>query len=369
VGSAVGVFTCLHYTPLRGGEAVNLSLFVEPDLLYEGKLMENSVPLAGSGLLKQKIATLHHPEGIDPDQMCFDEARVHALILAYQRDGDPETWQAIVMGCLPLIDSLIRKHRFQIYEDLEALRNECVIKLFKAIRHYNPERGRAFSCLTVAFTRFLFSYVATIRTRTRRFSLVPEEILTEYASPGQGRTELPEELKNKIKMIQTRFKAKSEKEALRFLINYFLLEGFSQPRKLVLDALGVQFNLSLEKAGTLYNYALVSLRSVLHEYYTPVYSPGEMVRLCRRSTLLAEIHQITGEKCFARLMDVFAGLTVSFPSKSALLKMHKSQEFLNGLDEEAFSPGPLSASAEEQLLSALVEGDHIETPLYASEGT
>src|SRR6516162_765998 len=145
--------------------------------------MEHPVSLAGSGssLTGQKIPTKHHPEGIDPQAMCFNEARVHELILAYQRDPDPETWQAIVMGCLPLIDSLIRKHRFQIYEDLEALRNECVIKLFKAIRHYNPERGRAFSCLTVAFTRFLFSYVATIRTRTRRFSLVPEEILTEYA--------------------------------------------------------------------------------------------------------------------------------------------------------------------------------------------
>jgi hypothetical protein len=38
------------------------------------------------------------------------------------------------MGCLPLIDSLIRKFNFQLYEDAEVLRNECIIKLFKAIR-------------------------------------------------------------------------------------------------------------------------------------------------------------------------------------------------------------------------------------------
>jgi len=325
--------------------------------------MENSVPA------REKIPTRHHPKGIDPDQMFFQETEVHDLILSYQRDGDPETWQAIVMGCLPLIDSLIRKHSFQLYEDQDALRNECVIKLFKAIPHYNPERGRAFSCLTVAITRFLFSYVAMVRTRAKRYSLVPEEVLAEYESAGPGRTELPEELKTKIQTIRPRFKDKEERSALKFLINYFLLEGFSQPRKLVLDTLGRQFNLSLEKAGTLYDYALVSLRSVLHEYYTPAYSAQEMVRLCRRSTLLAEIHQIAGEKCFAKLMDVFAGLTVTFPSKSALEKMRKSQEFLNRLDEEAFSPGPLSASSEQQLLSALIEGDHVEAPLYASEGT
>jgi hypothetical protein len=333
--------------------------------------MENSVPLAGSGLIKQKIPTLHHPEGIDPDQMFFDEARVHALILAYQRDPDPETWQAIVMGCLPLMDSLIRKHHFQLYEDFEALRNECVIKLFKAIRHYNPDRGRAFSCLTVAITRFLFSYVTTVRTRIKRFSLVPEEVLAEYESAGSSRTELPEELKTKIQTIRTRFKDKEERAALKFLVNYFLLEGFSQPRKLVLDALGRQFGLSLEKAEALYDYALVSLRSVLHEYYTPVYSPEEMLRLCRRSSVLAEIHGIVGEKGFAKLMDVFAGLTVTFPSKAALEKLRKSREFLNGLRDEkqAFSPGPLSESSEHQLLSALIEGHHTEGPLYASEET
>jgi hypothetical protein len=248
-------------------------------------LIENSVPVG------QKIPTRHHPEGIDPDQMFFCETQVHDLILAYQRDGDPETWQAIVMGCLPLIDSLIRKHHFQIYEEVAALRNECILKLFKAIRHYNPDRGRAFSCLTVAITRFLFSYVAMVRTRTRRFSLVPDEILAEYESPGSGRSDLPKELKNKIQAIRTRFKGQEEREALKFLINYFLLEGFSQPRKLVLDALRQQFNLSLEKAGTLYDYAVVSLRSVLHEYYTPVYSPQhaqKTPRLGRRKFCSAE---------------------------------------------------------------------------------
>jgi DNA-directed RNA polymerase specialized sigma subunit len=102
--------------------------------------MKDSVPPG------QKIPTRHHPEGIDPEQMFFQETRVHNLILSYQRGGDPETWQAIVLACLPLIDSLVWKHHFQIYEDPEALRNECVVKLSKAIRHYNPERGRAFSC-------------------------------------------------------------------------------------------------------------------------------------------------------------------------------------------------------------------------------
>jgi hypothetical protein len=201
--------------------------------------------------------------------------------------------------------------------------------------------------------------------------LVEDEILEQYEGNGQARTELPEELKAKIQTVRTRFKSESERGALKLLINYFLLEGFSQPRKFVPDTLRRQFGFSIEKAGALYDYALVSLRSVLHEYYTPVYSPEEMLRFCYRWTVLPEFHRIVGEKCFAELMDVFAGITVTFPSKSALEKMRKSQEFLNGLSDEtrAFSPSSLGASAEDQLLSAVLEGHHTEVRLYASQET
>jgi hypothetical protein len=330
--------------------------------------MEDSVSLtdSGSGPLRQKIPTRHHPEGIDPDQMFFQESRVHELILSYQRNGDPQTWQAIVMECLPLIDSLIRKHHFQLYEDLDALRNECVIKLFKAIRYYDPERGRAFSCLTVAITRFLFSYVATVRTRARRFSLVPDEVLAEYESAGQSRTELPEELKNKIQRIQTRFKTGTERAVLKFLINYFLLEGFSQPRKLVLDTIRRQFGLPIEKAGALYDYGLVCLRSVLHQYYTPLFSGEEILRLCQHSSVLPQICAIVGEHSFSKLMDVCAGISITFPSKAALERLRKAQRFLIDLGNEqsAFTPGPLEPGSEQALLGAVLEGHHTEVPLY-----
>jgi hypothetical protein len=76
---------------------------------------------------------------------------------------------------------------FPDLREQDALRNECIVKLFKAIRHYNPERGRAFSVLTVALGHFLFSYVATVRTRGRRISFVADEILEQYEGPGQGR--------------------------------------------------------------------------------------------------------------------------------------------------------------------------------------
>jgi hypothetical protein len=107
------------------------------------------------------------------------------------------------------------------------------------------------------------------------------------------------------------------------------MEGW-QSGLMPLEPIRQQFGFPLEKADALYDYALVSLRSVLHEYYTPVYSTQEMLRLCYRSTVLPEFHRAVGEKCFGRMMDVFAGITVTFPSKSALENIRKSREFLTG---------------------------------------
>jgi hypothetical protein len=95
--------------------------------------MESSVPGG------QKIPTLHHPEGIESDRIFFHEAQVRDLILEYQRSSSPETWQAIVMACLPLIESLIRHHNFQLYEDKDALKNECIIKLLKRSAGSHPD--------------------------------------------------------------------------------------------------------------------------------------------------------------------------------------------------------------------------------------
>jgi hypothetical protein len=259
--------------------------------------MENSVPVV------QKIPTLHHPEGIEPGRIFFHEEQVRNLILDYQREPSPETWQAIVMACLPLIESLIRSHNFHLYEDKDALKNECIIKLFKAIQHYDPARGRAFSVLSVAITRFLFSYVAMIRTRSRRLALVGDEILERYEGAGHGRTELPEELAERA------------------------------PR-------------------------------ILHACF---FDPGNVAALLSVNGFTRALPG-SRRRCFARLMDVFAGLTVTFPSKSAFAKMRRNEAFLNGLSDAqaAFSAGPLSARSEHQLLGAVLEGHHTEVPLYAS---
>ena len=52
-------------------------------------LMESSVPFAGRGssFVRKKIPTLHHPEGTDPEAMFFQEARIHELIVSYQRQA------------------------------------------------------------------------------------------------------------------------------------------------------------------------------------------------------------------------------------------------------------------------------------------
>ena len=84
------VFSC---TPGFYGSCDGHPFPVRDRRIIPGVVLESSVP-AG-----QKIPTLHHPEGINPDQMFFRETVVRNLILDYQRQANPETWQAIVTRC------------------------------------------------------------------------------------------------------------------------------------------------------------------------------------------------------------------------------------------------------------------------------
>ena len=81
--------------------------------------MENSASVAesDSGQVKQKIP---HPDGID------SEKRVYELILDYQREGNPETRQAIVHACSPLDFKILKKLTLRLKRPWSALCNNFI---------------------------------------------------------------------------------------------------------------------------------------------------------------------------------------------------------------------------------------------------
>lgn len=324
-----------------------------------------------------KVKTLHSPEGISESQLFFNEARVHDLLMEYQRTESIEVWHKIALETMPLIDTIIRHYGFQKYDELDCLRSECVIKLSKLLKKYDPARGRCFTHFSVSFKHFLISYAQKTRNKQKLVSIVDEEILENTEAKTYIPADISEEFKAKVFDIDTRFTEPGQMSGLKFLINYFLLEGFGTSKTKLCHTLVSVYSITQDQAYLLYDYALIKLRSVLYEYYTPKYSDVELLRISRRWSLLPDIAETIGMASFEKLANLFGGITITFPSQKDMARLRTERTIVEAAETDAsyatlHELGAASGANEgnaifDRLGKAALEGHYDTVPLYGEE--
>jgi hypothetical protein len=316
-------------------------------------------------LANGRYKTVHHPEGIEESKIFFNEKEVTALVLSWQQTQETETWQAIVLACLPLIDTVIRTYRFQRYDEMDALRSECVIKLAKMVSSYDPAKGGSFSFFNVGLKRFLLTYACSQQRLAERVTATEEQILENQPGRTDVREGLSEEIQTKIRQIRTRFKTREQRQALKFLINYFLLESFNVPKAAVIQLLRANFQITYGLAQLLYDYALISLRVATLGDYSCRFSSLEMLRLSQRFSVIPEMAELIGLSNLKKLIDIYGGITLTFPTRMDLERLAKERAQLNS------SPGsalPHPATRRDMELQQQIEKEyHLTEPLFAEE--
>src|SRR6201993_2105968 len=257
-----------------------------------------------------RVKTLHHPEGITEEDLFFNEETVFNLVLEYQKTQRVETWKKIVEETIPLIDTIIRNYNFHQYDEIDALRAECTIKLSKVLMKYDPTRGRCLTHFSISFKHFLISYAQKVRNKAKLVTCVEGEILEQTEAKAFIAEEVASEFKEKLYELDTRFLEDDQLNALKYLVNYFLLEGFGTSKTKLCHTLVTTHNLTQDQAYTLYDYALIKMRSVLYDFYTPHYTDVGILRMSRRWSILPELAELIGIENFTKLANIFSGITV-----------------------------------------------------------
>src|ERR1700676_972586 len=101
-------------------------------------------------------------------ELFFNEQVISDFILEYKQNRDILIWKKIVEEAMPLIDTIIRDHNFHQYEEIDALRAECAVKLSKVLLNHDPAQGRCFTHFSVSFKNFLISYVQKVENKAKR---------------------------------------------------------------------------------------------------------------------------------------------------------------------------------------------------------
>jgi hypothetical protein len=267
------------------------------------------------------VKTLHHPEGIDPSDMFFNEERVSSLILQWKKNHDIKLWQEIVKETIPLIDTLILHGSFTEYDQLEALRSECVIKLHKLLDKFDPNRGRAFTIFSISFKNFLLTYSQKVDNKAKVVFNAEDEFLDQVEGSVYIAQDLSEAFKQRVLDIETRFFEKPYADAMRYLVNYFIKEGFDKSKTKLCATLASIYDITPDQAYFLYDYTLIKLRSALFEMTECIFTEVELLRLSKRWTFIPDMVEHIGLQSVIKLCNVWGGINVTFPTRKDIEKL------------------------------------------------
>lgn len=329
---------------------------------------------------EEKVPTLHHPEGVNKSDWFFDEELVSRLTLEFQKTKSVETWHEIVLATLPLIDTIILNYGFQQYDELDSLRSECVIKLRKLLDVFDPTKGRCFSHFSVSFKHYLISFAHKVKNKAKLVTTVEDEILDKVEAAAYIPYEISDEFKKRVQDIETRFSDKDtgQVEAQKYLLNYFLLEGFNSSKTKLCHTLVASYRLTQDQAYLLYDYVLLKMRSVLMDFYNPPYNDIEILRISRRWSLLPDLVEIIGIDAFKKLATLMGGITITFPTQKDLARLRTEKLIMEqgnidpsytnlhkyGTTNSGIGEG---SSCFRRIGEAMLEGKHETRPLYEEE--
>lgn len=278
--------------------------------------------------------TMHHPEGIPEDDIFFHEDVVSKLVLQWRETGDIEVWKQIVNETIPLINTIILDNGFVDYEDINCLRSECVLKLFKLIDKFDPSRGRAFTIFSISILNHLRSFAGKSRSVANRNTFVDENVLENFEGRTYVNYNISEEFRERVMCIDTRFLKENQKSAVQYYITYFINDGFHTSKSKMIATASKSFGLSIEQSSILYDYALIKLRSELYDLNDVPLTDIELLRISKKWSVIPEMAELIGMPSMKKLISIFGGINITLPSAKDLQKLKQSQVVLKTVKED-----------------------------------
>ena len=310
-------------------------------------------------------------------KMYFDENLITSLILGWKETGDIEYWHKIIENSIPLIDSVIREGNYTKYADIEELRAECSIKLWKVIHNFDPKRGKSFTIFSISLKNFLLSYIKRKIAKDKIYTGdADEEFLENICDETYVNYSIPDDFKRKILEIDTRFVEENQKNAIKYFISYFINDGFWVSKTKMIYTAASVFKLQIDKASVLYDYSLLKLRSELMDLSDIELNDIEILRINKRWSVIPELAELIGMNMMKKLIKIMGGINITIPSIRDIQKLEKSRKVLNQSKIDSSFYGMKEASKEinsdacaefERLSNGVINHQAFLEPLYEKE--
>lgn len=260
-------------------------------------------------------------------KVIFDNEAVEALAVQFKATGDVVTYRDICRESGNLMDAIIRGNKFDRQVPFDDIKNSLFLQMENWVMKWIPENGKLYTYFSACIRNGCLSVVAKEALFNQRFSVtdIPLDVLIdqEARTSSEISSGLVEVLRQAAKDIYCRWSEPVVQEVLRYMVSC-VLRGRGDRRPHILKTVGLGWPISLETARFLLDWSHGAVRMALLEHFHQPMGEIDMFRAAQRFSLIPDIIDAIGIEPTKKLMHIFAGTTVRFPSVQQVRKSRES---------------------------------------------
>lgn len=268
-------------------------------------------------------------------RLVFENDFVEALVLRFKRNRDFGTFYHIARHCKNLVDSIILGSRFNRSVPFQDLVGHVFLQMERWIDRWTPGQGTLYSYLSICTKHCNISAVTKEQTLRQRMALLGdtpmEAIGGGYTMDFEGLGDLADNIRESV---QHRWEGDPEVcEAVKYAVEETIVNGGIRNRKTTLTTMVSAFDLGscldstvgkaevLEVAKFILDWASAAVRTAWIDHHGSPIRAQDVLRLQSKFSFLPDMVNIVGVDGACKLLAVFAGMSVRFPTAAMWQKM------------------------------------------------
>ncbi len=264
-------------------------------------------------------------------QKIFNNEIVTELAIQFKQTGDLTTYRRVCEGSNDLMDSIIRSNKFHLQAPFDDIKNFLFLQLENWLAKWSPEKGKIYSYFSTCIKHAAISFVSKESLYRQRFMLtdLSMEAVSGACVMPVYTAELRQVLIDGLKDLTVRWREPVIQNAIRYMV-CCVVNNQMEKRQEILRTAMLAFPIDINTAKFLLDWTQAAVRAALLEHYDQPLGEIDIIRASERFSLLPDIISLVGLINAKKLMVVFAGTTIRFPSQTQLRrhtmlkKIHRS---------------------------------------------
>lgn len=279
-------------------------------------------------------------------RLIFHNERTEELACIWKRDRSFAALHRICDHLTNLMTSIIKRQRYHMTVPFADLMSHLYAQIDRWVDKWKPGQGKFYTYACSSIKHGCLSCIVrenVFHQRHQAVGDVPLDVLGGFTDSRDSHG-LSEVVAAELAEIHVRWHEPELREACRVILDTLMrhrgesrqrdLEGRSvDVRRGLLATLRLGYDIPPDQARFLIDWTRGAMRIALLDHFKSPLTKSDVIRLSGRFSFLPDLVEVVGVESASRLLHVFAGVSLRFPTMSQMLKHRKACDQFNDLVE------------------------------------